>query len=65
MKFKGNVMENKLRDRIMELEEEYDTTISTTQKILLCEHGPLTTLLDVLYGEVHLFILDQHLEKAD
>ncbi|WP_296872715.1 chorismate pyruvate-lyase family protein [uncultured Methanobrevibacter sp.] len=65
MRFKGNVIENKLRDRIMELEEEYGTEISTTQKILLCEHGPLTTLLDVLYGEVYLFILDQHLEEAD
>lgn len=65
MKFKGIIFENKLREKISELEKEYGTNLSTTQKILLCEHGPITTLLDVLYGDLHLFILDQHLEKAD
>lgn len=65
MKLDGTIIENEIREKITAVEEEYNTTLSTTQKILLCEKGPITTILDVLYGEVNLFMLDQHLEKSD
>ena len=65
MKFQGTIIENEIRHKISQVEAEYNTSLSTTQKILLCERGPITTILDVLYGEVNLFMLDQHLEKAD
>lgn len=58
-------IENEIRDIINELEEEYEVKLSTTQKILLSINGPITTILDVLYGKVRLFMLDQHFEKAD
>lgn len=58
-------IENEIREIINKLEEEHDTKLSTTQKILLSINGPITTVLDVLYGEVRLFMLDQHFEKAD
>ena len=58
-------IENEIRDIIQELEEEHDVKLSTTQKILLSINGPITTVLDVLYGKVRLFMLDQHFENAD
>jgi chorismate-pyruvate lyase len=65
MEFYGTIIENEIREKITEVEEEHCTNLSTTQKILLCERGPITTILDVLYGQVNLFMLDQHLEKSD
>ena len=65
MKFQGTIIKNEVREKINKLEEEYNTTFSTTQKLLLCERGPITTILDVLYGEVSLFMLDQHIEKSN
>ena len=35
------------------------------QKILCAIEGPVVTILDVLYGDVNPFMLDQHIEKAD
>lgn len=61
----GYIIENKIRDKIKEVEEKHNVKFSTTQKILLSTTGPLTTILDVLYGEVNLFMLDQHFENAD
>ena len=58
-------IENEIRDVINELEEEHDVKLSTTQKILLSINGPITTILDVLYGKVRLFMLEQHFEDAD
>ena len=65
MKFQGTIIKNEVREKISKLEAEYNTTFSTTQKLLLCERGPITTILDVLYGEVSLFMLDQHIEKSN
>lgn len=47
------------------MEDEHDVKLSTTQKILLSINGPITPILDVLYGEVRLFMLSQYFEKAD
>lgn len=60
----GTIIKNEIREMINEVETEYNIEISTTQKILLCIRGPITNILDVLYGEVSLFMLDQHFEKA-
>lgn len=56
---------NLVRDKIKELEEKNDIELSTIQKILCAIEGPAVTILDVLYGDVNLFILDQHIEKAN
>ena len=61
----GTIIENEIREKITQVEQEHNVKRSTTQKIMLCIRGPITTILDVLYGEVNLFMLDQHLEKAD
>lgn len=65
MKSKCNIIKNEIREIITELEQEHNVEITTTQKILLSTRGPITTVLDVLYGEVRLFMLDQHIDKAD
>ena len=65
MKAKCNVIKNEIREKITEVEEKHNTRLSTTQKILLSITEPITTVLDVLYGEVRLFMLDQHFENAD
>lgn len=62
---KGTIIQNEIREKIDEVEWKHGVEISTTQKILLCIEGPITNILDVLYGEVSLFMLDQHLEKAN
>ena len=61
---KGTLIENEVREKITNVENENGIKLSTTQKILLCIRGPITNILDVLYGEVNLFMLDQHFERA-
>lgn len=61
----GTIIENEIREKITQVEQEHNVKLSTTQKIMLCIRGPITTILDVLYGEVNLFMLDQHFEKSD
>ena len=61
----GTIIKNEIRDKINQTEIENRVELSTIQKILLSIRGPITTILDVLYGEVNLFMLDQHYEKAD
>lgn len=56
---------NIVREKIKELEEKNNIKLSTVQKILCSIEGPVVTTLDVLYGDVNLFVLDQHIEKAD
>lgn len=66
MIYKGSIIENKIREEISILEIEKDVELSTIQKILLSIRGPITAVLDVLYGELGLFMLHQHFdEKAD
>lgn len=61
----GNRLINTTREKIALLEKQHNIRLSNTQKILLSLKGPVTTILDVLYGTVNLFILDQHIDKAD
>ena len=65
MSAKCTVIKNELREMIARLEQEHNIKLTTTQKILLSINGPVTPILDVLYGEVRLFMLDQHFENAD
>ncbi len=65
MSAKCTAIKNELREMIARLEQEHNIKLSTTQKILLSINGPVTPILDVLYGEVRLFMLDQHFENAD
>lgn len=65
MIFEGSLIENEIREKIIKAEEKHNVKLSITQKILLTIREPITTVLDILYGEVHLFMLDQHFEKAD
>lgn len=61
----GYRIENKLKKTIEDLERDYNIEISKIQQILLSIHGPITTVLDVLYGDVNLFILNQQFKNAD
>lgn len=65
MIYEGNQLKNETREKIAELEQRHNVKLSTTQKILLSLKGPVTPILDVLYGAVNLFVLDQHLTEAD
>ncbi len=56
---------NVVRDKIKELEEKNDIKLSTLQKVFCTIEGPVVTILDVLYNDVHLFILEQHITQAD
>ena len=55
---------NVVREKIKEIEEKHDVKLSTIQKILCSIEGPVVTVLDVLYDDVGLFVLDQHMENA-
>ena len=65
MKKNSHEIIHEIRKGIAEVEQEHDINLSTTQKILLTINGPITPILDVLYGKVFLFMLGQHVEKAD
>ena len=65
MNSKSEPIPNVAREKIKEVEEKNDIKLSTIQKILCSIEGPVVSILDVLYGDVNLFILDQHIEKAD
>lgn len=62
---KGTVLKNEIRQKIEALEKERGIQLSTIQKTMMTIKGPITDVLDVLYGEVNLFMLDQHFEKSD
>lgn len=65
MTTKSKPIPNFVRDKIKEIEEKDNVELSTVQKILCSIEGPAVTILDVLYNDVNLFILDQHMEKAN
>lgn len=60
-----NKIPNVAREKIQELEENNNIELSTLQKVFCSIEGPVVTILDVLYGDVNLFILDQHIEEAN
>lgn len=61
----GTTLKNEIREKISTVEQEHGVELSTIQKILLCIKGPITDILDVLYGEMNLFMLTQRFEDAD
>lgn len=65
MLFNSNVIKNEIKEKIKEVEKENNVKLSTTQKIVLSTNGPLSSVLNALFGEVHLFTLKQHFQKAD
>ncbi len=65
MKQKGTILQNEIREKIKDIEKENNVELSKLQQILLSIEGPISSILDVLYGTVKIFILDQHIEKAD
>ena len=60
-----NEANKRLIEKINDLEKENSKHFSNTQKILLTTDGSITAILDVLYGKINLFTLDQHFEDAD
>ncbi len=62
---KGVIIQNKIKDRVHEIENEYNIRLSTIQKILLSIHGPIPSILDIVYGDVKLFVIKQNIETAD
>lgn len=65
MSIQGKLVKNELHDKIKEIELEHDIKFSNTQKVLSTVEGSITALLDVLYGTVSIFQLDNHFENAD
>ena len=61
---KSNVIKNEIKEKIKEVEKEYNVELTTTQKIVLSTNGPLSSILNALFGEVNLFTLRQQFEKA-
>ena len=60
-----NEANKRLIEKINDLEKDYGQEFSNTQKILLTTDGSITAILDVLYGKINLFTIDQHFGKAD
>lgn len=61
----GNIIQNELHKKIKEIEIENGIKFSNTQKVLLSIEGSISAILDVLYGTVSIFTLDQHFENVD
>lgn len=64
MDLQGNIVKNKLHDKLKELETEHGVKFSNTQKVLLSIEGSITAILDVLYYKVSIFPLNQECEDA-
>lgn len=60
-----NEANKRLIEIINDLEKENSKQFSNTQKILLTTDGSITAILDVLYGKIGLFTIDQHFGIAD
>ena len=65
MNTKKETIPNIVREKIKELEQKKGIKLSTIQKVFCSVEGPVVSILDVLYGDVNLFVLDQHMEKAN
>lgn len=61
----ASIVKNEIHNEIRKIESEHDIQFSNTQKVLLSIEGSITAILDVLYGKVSIFTLDQHFENAD
>ena len=65
MNSKTDIIPNVGREKIKELEDENDIKLSNLQKVLCSVEGPIARVLDILYGDMNIFVLDQHIEKAN
>ena len=65
MNIKQDAIPNVVREKIKEVEEKNNIKLSTIQKILCSIEGQVVTILEVLYGDVGLFVLEQKIIKAD
>jgi chorismate-pyruvate lyase len=54
----------RLIEKINEVESNYGSKFSNTQKILLTTDGSITSILDVLNGKIDLKTLEQHFEDS-
>lgn len=61
----GIILQNEIREKIQNVEKENNISLSNLQKILLSIEGPITSVLDILYGEVKLFLLNQQVKNSD
>ena len=59
------IIKNEIREKILELEQKHNIKLSTMQKTLFSIEGQIVTILDTLYGDVKLFVLDQKVRNAD
>lgn len=64
MNEKSNNINQRLIEKINNVEKEYGKNFSNTQKILLTTDGSITAILDVLNGKIDLKTLEQHFKKA-
>lgn len=60
-----NEINNRLIEKINEVEENNASKFSNTQKILLTTDGSITSILDVLNGKIDLKTLEQHFEDSN
>ncbi len=65
MNTKKEAIPNIVREKIKEVEQKNGVELSRMQKVFCSIEGPVVSILDVLYGDVNLFVLDQHIEKAN
>ena len=65
MNTKKGAIPNIVREKIKEVEQKNGVELSTIQKVFCSIEGPVVSILDVLYGDVNLFVLDQHIEEAN
>ena len=65
MKKEETLLQNQLKDVIQNIETENNITLSNIQKILISIQDPIASILDVLYGNVNLFLLNLNIKKAD
>ena len=62
---KGSIIKNETHNKIREIEHENGIKFSNTQKVLLSIEGSISAILDVLYGTVRIFVLNNHFENVD
>ena len=65
MNSKTDTIPNIAREKIKELEDKNDVKLSNLQKVLCSIEGPIARVLDILYGDMNVFVLGQRIEKAN
>lgn len=65
MSHEEKIIKNEIREKILALEQKHDIKLSTMQKTLFSIEGQIVTVLDTLYGNIGLFVIDQKVMNAD